>query len=95
MKKLTILVLSIFTLSAAALLGCSGNKTNSLQPMEELTSKVQTAENSENTDTDNEKPDCPDCENDKPAPRRSCKRNRKRPPRRNAIPENTNKKSPN
>lgn len=95
MKKLAILFLSIFTLSVATLFGCSGNKTTSLRPIDEFTANMQIAENSEKPDTDSERPDCPDRENDKPIPRKSCKRNRKRPPRRNTIPENTNKKSPN
>lgn len=94
MKKLTLLALSIFTLSVATLFGCSDKKSNDLRPNSELTAKVQINDNSENTDTDDEKPDCPDCEDNRPVPRRSCKRNHKRPHRRKIAPENTNKKSP-
>ena len=79
MKKTVLIIFCIFTLIFASLCGCDTNKSSG-ELNSDLFSTVRTDEKNEET------PINPD-ENEKPAPRRSCKRNKKRPPRREPSPD--------
>lgn len=91
MKKFTFLILSILTVCLSVLFGCSQNKNVSVPQNDEITEQTQTEKDSEQKD---DKSDCPDCPDEKPMPRKGCKRNKIRPPRRKVVPQAANKKSP-
>lgn len=82
MKRLAILLLTVFTIGTATVSGCGSQKSNSNYEDKVQTESIQIRK--VEAEDDEAKPECPDGEC--PKPRKSPKRHNKRLPRPKTVP---------